>query len=166
MSDTPQVATAQDVGAFRDHPWIVKLPRSELAVQVRRLSLMECVAQGRIPDELATSAIAGLAEALEEAREKGSVQARAAVRRHVELVDAVACALLVKPRMSRERGDPDAIAPEDLPWADRVHLYELAVGTEEGPNLSPFPGRPGADLASVSDGAGVRDQAVVAPGGS
>lgn len=164
MPDSPKVASAAEVRAHRDHPWIVELPESGLAVQIRRVSLLELAAAGRIPDELTTEALSSLAEALEEAREQTAPEAQRTMRRRLDLIDAVCCALLVLPEMSTDsRGG--ALTPSDLPLGDRIHLYGIAVGSVEGPNLSPFPGGPGADMAPIADGAGLRDQ-TLDPAGS
>lgn len=165
MSDAPpQVTSINEVRARLAHPHLIQLPESGLTVQIRKVALLELAARGGIPDDLTNDALTDLAEALEEAQKKSPEVARRTMQRRIDLIDAVACALLVEPRMEKGGGD-DTLSPDELPLADRAHLYGIAAGTVEGPNLSPFPSGPGADVAPVEDGEGVRDQAIDAPGG-
>ena len=161
-------ASAAQVKAWAAHPYTVELPESQLAVRIRRVSMLEIVAQGRIPDELTRAALVGLAEAMQEARGQEKPQeARRIVRRRLDLINAVCCAVLVEPRMSADEHPPaDTIAPSDLSLTDRVHLYGIAVGTEEGPNLTPFPVGPAGGVGAGADGAGVLDEALGAAGAS
>lgn len=159
-------ASAAQVKAWAAHPYTVELPESQLAVRISRVSMLEIVAQGRIPDELTRSALVGLAEAMEEARKEVKPQeARRVVRRRLDLINAVCCAVLVEPRMVMDEHPPaNAISPGDLSMTDRVHLYGIAVGSEEGPNLTPFPVEPTGGVGAGEDGADVRDAALELPG--
>src|SRR5262245_26206164 len=157
----PQPVSAADVRARRDHPWLVELPESQLLVQIRRVTLLELAAHGRIPDELQVAALSSLADDLDEAKEQAAPEARRTMTRRIDLINAVCAAMLVAPRMSwPPPGDPDAIDPDDLPMADRIHLYGIAVGTVEGPNMAPFPGTPGPGMAPIAHGGEVRHATV------
>ncbi len=164
MTELPTTVTADEVRARRDHPYVVALP-SGMTVQIRRMALIELAAAGRIPDEMTTATLIGLAEALDEARDKPATEARRTMNQRLELIDAVCIAMLVAPRMTAT-GDGDSIAPRDLSFRDRTYLYGIALGTQEGPNLARFPGGPGADVDALADGPGVREPAVGAAGGS
>ncbi len=161
--NTPQVVSVDEVLAARDGSFPVTLPDSGWTVRIRKVALLELAAGGRIPDELATTALVSLSEALDEAREQKPVEAKRTMRRRLDLINAVACALLVEPSMSEEDRQ-GTIKPSDLPLADRIHLYGIATGSVEGPSLARFPGGSGADLDAGADGAGVGGEAVVAAG--
>lgn len=158
MSESPKATSAAEVRAHRAHPRLVALP-SGITVEVQRLALLELAAAGRIPDDMTTDVLVGLSEALGEAGEQSPAEAKRRMNRRLEVIDAVCIAMLVEPRMSAD-GAGDSIAPRDLEFGDRTYLYALALGTEEGPELAPFPFGQGADLAAGADGAGVGSAAV------
>ena len=166
MEDTPATASAEDFRAALAHPLVVRLPVSGLVVRLRRLTLLELTAAGRIPDDLTSLTLSTLAEDVEEARvgHHTAAEARTMLRRRIELMNAVAVAVVESPPVSLA-GEPGSITPDDLPMDDRIYLYGVAGGTAQVVNLLPFPERPGADVAAVEDGAGLRAEAVEPAGG-
>ena len=88
----------------------------------------------------------------------GQPQAEDAVEM-AELIDAVVLAAVVEPRVTAD-GDDDSIALFDIPWADRVRIFEEAQ--KPAAALATFPGRsgePGGDPPAAPDGEGVRQAA-------
>jgi hypothetical protein len=166
MADTPPPASAEDFRAARAHPLVVKLPASGLVVRLRRISLWELTAAGRIPDELTSLTLSNLAEDIAEAREQqhDAAQSRTMLRRRIELMNAVAIATLEQPAMTHD-GAGETLAPDDLGLDDRIYIFGVASGTAEARNLAPFPERPRAGLAPVEDGAGLRAAPVEPAGG-
>lgn len=160
----PQVTSADEIRAARGRPLPVTLPDSGWVVSIRKTSLLELAAAGRIPDELGQAALVSLAEALEEATRQEPKEAKRTMRRRLELVNAVCCAMLESPAMSEDAAE-GAIRPDDLPLQDRIHLYGIATGSVKGPSLARFPGGPGPGVAAGADGAGV-GAATVEPAGA
>lgn len=159
----PQITSVEEIRARRAHPHFIVLPESGATVRIEKVTVLELAANGRIPDDLTKGALTGLIEALEDSITATPDEARRSMRRHIELINVVACSVLAEPRMTMQPSE-GAITPEDLPFDDRFHLYNIALGLVRGPNLAPFPGEPRADLEAVADGEGLRDEAVGLPG--
>jgi hypothetical protein len=165
MPETPdsQVTSADEIIAARRRALPVTLPDSGWVVSIRKTSLLELAAAGRIPDELASAALVSLAEALDEATRQEPAEAKRTMRRRLDLINAVCCAILDSPAMSEDAAE-GAIRPDDLPLQDRIHLYGIATGSVKGPSLARFPGGPGPDVAAGEDGEGVGAASVESAG--
>lgn len=126
----------------------VVLP-SGLTVQLlKRVSILDVVWQGDVPQTLATQ-FDGLVQA---AQKGGGVVSVAQAREFRPLVDLVCQAALA---------GPEGLAVDELPAEDRLFIFTQV--NQEAQALAPFRAEAGESVASASNGTGVRAKAQRVP---
>jgi hypothetical protein len=160
----PRAASADQFRRHQETPALLVLPDSGLTVAVRRVHVSDLAAAGAIPNDLLGPAmrVLGMGGA---PPAPDSLQEQAQENR--ALVNAVCIAALAEPRMLPEvppsgkvgLHEPDAIAPDDMPWADREHVFEYVCRIGRARPLATFPHEQAGRVAPVQDGDDLRDEA-------
>jgi hypothetical protein len=122
---------------------------SGLTATIRPVRLENLVLSGSIPLTLLRQA-----QALKP-RKDGTFREEDALEMAV-VIDAVVLAAVVDPPLTREGGD-DSIALYDIPFADRVKLFEEA--NRPAAALQTFRGQPDGDAADAPGGEDLRPAA-------
>lgn len=154
MHEDTTPASVEDFRAFRRSAETIELPESGLTVKVRRAHIMELARQGVLPNHLPSVVLTALAM---DSGKPQALDAREHARIDGELVDAVCAAVLLEPRMDLEPSEKGVLAPQDMPYADRVHIVRrtfLLAGVQD---LERFPRRSAPGVAALGNGAGVPD---------
>lgn len=121
--------------------WKARMATRELVledgftVEIRPVQLQNLVMSGRIPMTLVRQMQAVKPKADGTYREEDALKMVAAI-------DAVVLASVVDPKVTRDGGD-DSIALEDIPFADRVRIFEEV--NRPAAALQPFRGQPNGD---------------------
>lgn len=132
-------SSAADFKRWREQGQIMRLPTSGLVVRVQRVHVAELAVAGKIPDHLTSQVLAQL-HLSKRAADDEPATLEEQVGQIVGLVDAVCCAALLEPRMEPEPSSPDVLAPGDMPYADREHVYLWVCGLVEAALPMRFPG--------------------------
>jgi hypothetical protein len=103
-------------------------------VELRRVSLMDLIAQSSIPDTLSA-----LAVEVTTAKAGPKLDANQ-LRQYEQVVNAVVKAAVVSPAIT-EQGGADSLAVREVDWVDRIQIFQWANGAATA--LRPFRGQPG-----------------------
>jgi hypothetical protein len=124
-------STVTPLSAWRDQAegQLHKLPSGNVA-RLKRVHVLDLVKQGKIPDTL-TGLVAQMIDTT-----GGKIEVTLKdLGDYVDVVNLVAIAAFVEPRLAAEPGD-DALGVEELPFVDRAAVFEWCHVTTR--RLEPF----------------------------
>ncbi|MCG3208625.1 MAG: hypothetical protein FOGNACKC_02236 [Anaerolineae bacterium] len=99
-------------------------------INLRRVALLDLIAQGGVPDTLSGLAVELVA--------KSQVKLDAGqLRQYEQIVNLVVRAAAVSPPVT-DQGGPDSLAVRDIDWVDRVQIFNWTNGAATA--LRPFRG--------------------------
>jgi len=140
-------------------PKLVTLP-SGAVVRVRECTAVDLALSGAIPEPLSFHVVR---ETTTMEREAGSITERGHIRLELaQAIHAVVCAYVTEPVIwpdDDETAPAGALRISEVPWADRMFLFNLACGQVEA-GLHRFPGEPPGGLAPSPAGADLREATV------
>lgn len=130
----------------REEGYVVTLPSGHVA-RLRPVALDVLIVSGKLPDLLTPLAAKSLW--VETDGEKIGNEAEQA-KGYAELVNIVVPAAMVEPRIVDEPEGDDEISLEDIDFADKVAVFQLA--TQPAEVLRRFRDKQERDVAAVSNG--------------
>lgn len=114
---------------------------SGLEVKVKRISLLDLVGSGKIPNTLY-----GMVKKVDSGKVKLEPEA---LQELGPLLNAVAVGCLVEPAIA-DTADETHIGVDELPFEDKLFLFQWS--NEEAKRLAPFRGEQAGDLGAVPGG--------------
>ena len=161
--DGPVVWGADRFRASREEWELVRLPISGGVVRVSSIGAPDLALRGHLPEALTDHIFHDTSEL--EARQSTDAERRRVALERTEAINAVVCAFVVEPRLTTGQVAGDELHITELPWGDRVRLFTIALGqADPGGGLARFPVEQASGVPSTPDGAGLRDEAELAPG--
>jgi hypothetical protein len=133
--------------AWREEGFVYRLPSAGVEVRLRRVALDQLVAAGQIPDFLTPMAYKVLFQQLGGPEPDFKSDAE-----FIQLVNIIATAALLEPRIVDNPQADDEIALEDLDFGDRTAIYMIAKQPLEV--LHRFRASQTGDVATVEDSQG------------
>lgn len=133
--DSPR-QSGMDLAAWRKSRIFQVVTPSGLAITMKRVSLMDLVTQGTVPDSLLGFFDLAMKSAKKSADGQGKVEMEAEqIPELVQAFNAVAKACVIDPPLADE-ADDEHLSVDELPFNDKGFIFEKA--NEEAESLKPF----------------------------
>ncbi len=144
----PKPTSAAEWRKAREEGYVVTLPSGHVA-RLRPVALDVLIISGKLPDLLTPLAAKSLW--IETDGEEIANEAEKA-KGYAELINIIVPAAMVEPRVVDDPTGDDEISLEDIDFADKAAIYQLA--TQPAEVLRRFRDKQKRNVAAVSDGQG------------